>query len=247
MLKVLWWFFGQNSILTRVVLLNHNSMSDKQEQEGELIDTQPESAADGADDTQEGEQTQEDLDLEDSSESKSKVAKGEEQKQKKILAYQGKIDRGEITIESLPKDEQWLAEHLKARPEVKEAGVDEDAIDRALTKREQEKQFLIRKERLESADLPSDKIKKLNEKYKLFREKGLSKLDALEAAEEIAQIDLEDQQVTRKRSAMKLPKPGGKSQTKDYEQLYKDLPYSEAMKVIPEDKLNEILKKSARS
>lgn len=219
-------------------------MSDKQEQEGELIDTQPESAADGADDTQEGEQKQEDLDLGDD-ESQNEIAKGEEQKQKKILAYQGKIDRGEITKDTLPKDEQWLAEHLTFK-KVQEVKIDKDALRQVIAEEKEEELFLSEKQALESADLSSDKIKKLNEKFKHFRNKGLSKLDALEAAKEIAQIDLEEAQVSRRRSAMKLPKPGGKSQTKDYEQIYKELPYSEAMKIIPADKLDEILKRSAR-
>lgn len=242
---------GKIHSLKRVCSLTTISMSDKHEQEGGelLLDTdQPESAADGADDTDndDGEQKQESLDLDDNDKlSKNEVAKGEEQRQKKISTYQARIDRGELTLDQLPPNEKWLAEHLQ--PKKTDAIIDKEAVRSVLQEERAKQAFIDQKEALANADLPSDKIQKLNEKFKLFRAKGLSKLDALEAAKEIAQIDLEELKLAPKRNAMKLPKPGGKSVTKDYEQLYKELPFSEAAKVIPEDALNEILKRSARS
>lgn len=218
-------------------------MSDETKQdESELLTLSPESAADGADDTDNGEQKQESINLEDES-SKNDVAKGEEQKLKQIKAYQSKLDSGELTLDSIPKDAQWVKAHLKA----KSAEPDKAAIEKYLSDRESDIAFKAQKQLLEDANLPSDKIIKFNEKYTYYRSKGLSKLDALTEAKEFAQIDLDEERINVKRERMKLPKAGQKTTAKDYETLYKELPYAEAVKRIPEKELNEILKRNGKA
>jgi|TARA_R100001530_G_scaffold10633_1_gene10455 hypothetical protein len=220
---------------------------DKEQEDGELLQAteSPESAdADANDSTEveasETEQEQEGLDLEDESPNET-PSKAEEQKLKQIKATQKKVDSGAITIDDLPADQKWKAEYLKPKYEV-----DKDAIKKVLQDEKEADRFKELHEGLEDADLSSDKVSLLNAKFKNFRSKGLSKLDALESAMEIAQVDLKGEAIAVKKHKMRVPKPGSKSSAKNYKQLYKDLPFSEAQKVIPAKELDKILAESIR-
>lgn len=223
---------------------------DKEQEDAELLQpADPESADADANDTDDeenvgGEQEQEGLDLEDDSdesESKEAPSKAEEQKLKQIKAYQKKVDSGEITLQDLPDDQKWLSEYLKPKYEL-----DKDAVKKVLQEEKEAERFDSLKSDLEKADLESDKVSTLNAKFKYYRSKGLSKLDALESAMEIAGVDLHEEELKVKKQKMKLPKPGTKGSAKNYRQLYNELPFSEAQKVIPAEELDKILTENAR-
>ncbi|MCK5020807.1 MAG: hypothetical protein KAS32_27545 [Candidatus Peribacteraceae bacterium] len=226
--------------------------SDNPEQEkGELLKdtTNPESAADAADDTQapekpEGEQKQEGLDLADPVKpdpEKETPEKGVEQKLKTVETYQARIDNGEIKLSDIPADQSWVVKHLRTKPEL-----DKEAVRDVLNEERDKVRFHDLKLDLEAADLSTEKITLINEKYKYFRTKQLSKIDALTAAMDIAQVDLQQEAIDVKRSKMTLPKPGGKSYGKNYEQIYADLPFAEAQKLIPAKELDKILRNSMK-
>ena len=223
-------------------------MSDDKEQEDDdlLKSTDiPESADADANDTEEvettsGEQEQEALNLDDNVKEKS-PSKSEDQKLKQIKAWQSKIDSGKVSMEDLPENLGWMTGYLKPKFEV-----DEALLDKVISKKENERKFVSLKNDLENADLSSEMISTLNAKFKSFRDKGLSKLDALESAMEIAQVDLEQEKTKVKREKMKLPKPGAKTASQDYEKLYDTLEFREAQKVIPEQELDRIMRQRAQ-
>ena len=154
-----------------------------------------------------------------------------------VNAWQKKIDNGEVTIEDLPPAQRWMKEHLKPKGEE----VDHKAIARELAKeaiREERElaKFENLKEDVLEADVPRDKKRLLEDKFKLFRGKGLSKLESLELAIEAVDVDLSGNQSLRR--SMRLPKPGVNKQSNDSF----DRPYSEVHKSVPEKKRQEYLK-----
>lgn len=222
---------------------------DTTHEEGELLqDTdQNEAAADAASDTDEteisdGEHEQESLDLDESkdSEKETPVSKSEETKLKQVKAWQKKIDDGKVTMNDMPADVAWLKDYLNPKHEL-----DTDAVRRVLQEEKEADRFNDLHLQLQDSDLPSEKVSKLNEKFKAFRTKGLSKLDAIEAAMEIAGVDLSQQQVNIKRNKMKLPKLSRKADAQDYAKIYEELPFSEAQKLIPSEILDKMMRKTA--
>lgn len=226
-------------------------MSDRKTQdEGDLLqDTeQPDAATDAAIDTDgdqenpNGEQEQEGLDLEDDkSDEEAPSSKGEEQKLKQIRSLQAKVDSGEYTQETLPENLGWAKEFLRFKTKI-----DENAIESILEKKEQAREFARQKELLTKADLSSDQIKKINEKFKHFRARGMSKLDALNEAQEFAGVDLEQIGLKQTKQTMAVPKPGAKATAKDFEKIFREQPFSVAKELIPPDELDRLLISSAQ-
>lgn len=222
-------------------------------EEGELFtDTdQTDDTTPGASDTDEAdyltegseqEQGATELALEDDSEEVSgKSSKAEENKLKQVNAWVKKIETGSADLADLPKNLGWLKNDIEARlevkPDVKEIVRQELAQEKALMK------FEILKENLQDVELSADKKEKLEASFKKLRSKGLDKVDALEAAMEIAGVDFEASAIDSRRRRMALPKPG-KGPAKYTAESLKSAPYSEIMKAIPDrQKRVEFLKK----
>ena len=222
-------------------------MSDNETQdEGDLLlDTdEPDAATDAASDTSEAEETsdseqeQESLDLDDPVEVKT-PKKGEEQKLKQIKTWQKKIDDGKVTVEDLPPNLEWMKEFISIKQET-----DVSAVRKVIEEERNEIKFRDIRDQLEDSGLSAEQTSTLNARYKSFRSKGLSKLDSIQAAMEIAQVDLKQDARTERRKKMKLPKRGGKSNSKDYAHMLETLPFSEAEKLIPAKVLDKMLRES---
>lgn len=228
-------------------------MSDEiKQQEGDLLQgtSEADSIAEAAADTDEtkedpsGEQGLEGISLEDGETEEPKddaPQKGEEQKLKQVKRWQDKIDRGEKSLEDLTKDTAWMKAYLKPKQET-----DKEAIRQVLKEEREEAQAESLKQQLEDAHLPSLKVALINQKYKFFRSKGLSKLDSIEAAKEIAQVDVQVERSEAKMRTMSIPKPSGKSTSQDYRQIYESVPFAQAQKMIPAKQLDEIMRSRAR-
>ena len=158
-----------------------------------------------------------------------------------IKAAQKRIDDGKVTVEQFLKEhpaQGWLKDYLK--PKGQEP--DHKAIAREIAKEAIEEErlnakFSNLKEALEEQGLPKEKKRLLEEKFQAYRKRGLSKLDALETAVEVANIDLSG--VSELKRRMKVPRPSARSGGEtDF-----DRDYAEVHKEVPEAKRQEYLKK----
>jgi len=154
-------------------------------------------------DKESDEQGQDTLDLEETEQDKGKA---EIAKEKLVSDTVKKIKSGDKTLDDIPKDQAWLKQLAEAELGVNES--EDDIIDRKLNEREATKKFDSLKKELNVTDLTADQKSTLKGKYKSLRDKGLSKLDALEMSMEIAGVDLEEAMVDSKRYAARMRTPG---------------------------------------
>lgn len=223
-------------------------MSDDMTHEDDDLDLdidQNDADTDSANDTEEeeesseDEQEQDDLELEDSQD-KIKSSKAEENKRKQVEAWASKIESGKATMDDLPVNLKWLLPDLKDRlgqglekqvdtPDVKEV------VKQAIAEERANARFEAIQNELKQSDLTASQRDTLKTKYSALRERGLSKLDAVELAMEVAQIDLNELSLEGSRRAMRLPRPGTSKKALAGGNL-DDVPYSEVYKNIPEEK-----------
>jgi len=178
------------------------------------IDTATDEAADtAATDTNdqesesESEQERDTLDLGATPKTESKA---EAARNKLVDSAVMKIKNGALTIDSLPKDQQWLKPYVEAKlgTSAKEPELDIDSrVDAALTKKENENRLKSLVGEL-NENLSLAKRKELKEQSDFFRSKGLSPLDALETAMAKLNIDLEEDRIDARRQAARLRTPG---------------------------------------
>lgn len=199
------------------------------------------------DDSAADEQKQDNLNLGDKADDQDKSFKAEEVKRKQVDAWEAKIKSGKVTIDELPANLHWLKPDLEKRigkqQEVKqpsEADI-EALVEKKLTEKTQEKQFSGLVDTLNDLSLEKAKKELLESKYKSLRQRGLSKLDALETAMEIAGVDIEEQANETTRRRMRLPTPGKKLSSGEVD--IDSMDYSEAVKTIPVEKRIEHLRK----
>lgn len=209
------------------------------------IDTTGDEAADtDATDTteqdidSEGEQKPDTLEL--STEQKSKANVVREQQARK---WADKIQSGEKTLSDLPPNMKWLVPDIESllgtKPEnltltVKEVIAQERAF-------EKEKELIA----YVNEALPKSKRLEVKEKRDKFLAKGLSTLDALEAAMESLNLDPAEDRLDARRQAARLRTPGrykaaGKETTPDA--IHKEGGYAEVAKNIPEAQRLEYLR-----
>jgi len=188
----------------------------------------------------ESEQEQDDLDLDD--EEQVKTSKAEENKQKQVAAWKRKIESGDSTIDDLPTNLGWLKGDIEKALEVKKAVAEADikSLLREEIKAEKETiKFQELQDDLNSA-LNADQKVKVSDAYKRLRSKGLSKLDSVEMAMEVAGINLDDMGVDARRSRMAIPSPGRSSSTP---KSMDNMPWGDVVKNFSKEQRQEYLRK----
>jgi len=108
-------------------------------------------------------------------ESKEKPEKpvAEDVRRKSIEAFQKKIDAGEVTIEDLPAAQKWMATKLRPKSDIDLEKLADEAIERKLNERDDEKTFKEQRDLLRDLDLSAKKQAVVTEEYNEFRSLGL--------------------------------------------------------------------------
>ena len=153
------------------------------------------------------EQEQDTLDLKDAPEEKGKA---EIAKEELVNSWTKKVKGEAKTLDDIPEDQAWLKPLVEAKLG-KKAEVDNDAIDKRLDERENARRFDSLKDELKSVGITKDQKSTLEGKYKSLRGKGLSKLDSLEMAMEIAGVSPDEMALDAKRHAARMRTPGNYS------------------------------------
>lgn len=165
-------------------------------------------STDAADDTtnQDGGEQTADLDL---SEGPSKK---DIERAKMVEAFGRKILLGAMTINDLPKDQQWLAKEVEAYVTSARQRVEVERPDPKQIAREVREDFTfdMKAQEIRDADLGAELNKSISEKYKYYREKGFSKLDALTESLEFNKVDLK-----KKAEIPSIRTGGGPSRSKE--------------------------------
>ena len=203
-------------------------------------DATPANDTDESEETFESEQEQDDLDLD---EGQVKASKAEETKQKQVAAWKRKIESGDATIDDLPTNLGWLKGDVEKALEVKKAVAEADikSLLREEIKAEKETiKFQELQDDLNSA-LNADQKVKVSDAYKRLRSKGLSKLDSVEMAMEVAGVNLDEMSVDARRSRMAIPSPGRNKSgaSKDIDSM----PWGEVAQKFSKEKRQEYLRK----
>jgi len=153
----------------------------------------------------EDEQEQDTLELKDVEETPKDKGKAEAARQAE--AWAKKIKSGDKTLDDLPANLQWLKADVEAKLGKKELGLSELVQREIATQRETDR-FENLKDDLEDYGLTKQQKSDLQEKFKNFRGKGLTKLDALETAMETLSINPSEKALEARRQAMRLRTPG---------------------------------------
>ena len=134
------------------------------------------------------------------------IAPGEAERNKMVNAMTLKVMNGDLDLDNLPSKQKWMKTLIEQKLglQKKEAELDQTAdqiIERKLAEKDEARRFdQLKKETL---DLPLAERKLIAEKYKIFRQRGLSQSDALQTAHEAAGVVKEDdRQVLRQRMAI---------------------------------------------
>lgn len=183
----------------------------------------------------ETEQEQEGLKLE----TDKTPTKAEEKKLNIIHSLQEKIDSGELTLDKLPKAQQWAKAYLKQdeEPEVDHKAIAKELAEEAHKEVREEQQFADLFDTLKSMNLTKEQMDTINEKFTLFKSKGLSEFEALALASEIAKIDFTG--LVEKKRRMTIPQP---STNKSGEIDMDSVPFSELKDKVPQEKIDEHLR-----
>ena len=183
----------------------------------------------------ETEQEQEGLDLKEKAPSKA-----EEKKLALIKSTQEKIDKGEITLDQLPKAQSWMKRYLKTPesvPEVDHKAIAKELAKEAFAEERAELQFADLKDTLNTITLSREQRALIQDKYGLFLSKGISKFEALSLASEFAKVDFTG--VTEKKRRMSIPHASTKKTGKEID--YDSVPFSELIGQVPQEKIDEYL------
>lgn len=203
-------------------------MSDEEKQDdGELFDTDlPDTPADDASPTEEGdekpkegdtpksEKSEETLDLEvPKPKEKEKTAKdGKKNRQKQVEVWQDRVESGKVKLEDVPK--KWLREAVEANLEDKGFIENDEAdldvlVERKIAEREELLSFDALKKELNSAELTKDQKSEVEATFKDLVRDGLSKFKALNVAMKVAGLEeIDIANLRAQKARMKLPKSG---------------------------------------
>ena len=151
------------------------------------------------------EQEQDTLDLESKVEKPEEQGKAELAKEKLVNDWTRKVESGSKSLDDIPEDQAWLRPLVEAKSGTKE--LDDDAIDRKLDERENSRRYDSLVSEL-NGSVTKEQKSTLEGKYKTLRDKGLSKLDALELSMEVAGVDLGEMALDAKRYAARMRTPG---------------------------------------
>ena len=213
-----------------------------------FTDIKGDEAADttAADTEQSDEQKQDNLNLDD--EVKPDNQGKENAKEKLIEAMVRKINSGEQSLEDIPADQQWLKPLVKPRLNSKQE-IDVEKLKAEMmadleeknSKREQDRAFKSTKEDLDDY-LNKDQKRDLEERYKIFRSKGLGKLDSLTLSMDVLNIDPRSTVNDAKRQAMRLQTPARGRSSMSSDEVHSELGYGEASKNMTKEQKREYLK-----
>ena len=133
---------------------------------------------------------------------------GADQKEKQIQSFVQAIKDDKKSFDDIP--EKWLKNEVKARlntltTPVERTSVKSEVRQAIIAEREEQRYSALISE-LNVLGLDRAKQDKLQEEYTNFRGLNLSKLNALESAMKIANVDLQQEFIERKRQGMKIPK-----------------------------------------
>lgn len=185
----------------------------------------------------ETEQEQEGLELE----TDKTPTKAEEKKLAMIKKWQKDIDDGKKSIKDLPKAQSWLKSYLKdsdSELEVDHKAIAKELAKEAIKEERAEIQFADLFDTLKAMKLTKAQMVTINEKFKLFKEKGLSQFESLSLASEIASVDFTG--LAEKKRRMSIPQPSTKKPTGEID--IDDTPFSEVVGNVPQEKINEHLR-----
>jgi len=152
------------------------------------------------------EQEQDTLDLEDSSVDTQGKGKAELAKEKLVDDWAKKVKGDVKSLDDIPKDQAWLRPLVEAKLGVKVS--EDDLIDRKLNEREDAKRYQSTVEELKSMELTSEQKSKIESKYKLYRSKNMTQLEALSEAMEFAGVDPVEAALDARRHAARMRVPG---------------------------------------
>jgi len=214
-------------------------------EEDEVADTEA-TDTDEQETDSEDEQGQDTLELDSEVETpKNQKGKAELAKEKLVNDWTKKIKGESKTLDDIPKDQSWLRPLIEAKLGKETEG---DIIDRKLDERENTRRFDSLKGELNSMRLTREQKSTLEGKYKTLKAKGLSKLDSLEMAMEIAGVNPTEMALDAKRYAARLRTGGNyKKGETDAGSIHDTEGYAAVKDRIPDaDKRFEYLKKLAK-
>ena len=193
------------------------------------------------------EQEQDTLELGDEPEEKPVKGKAETAKAKLVSDWAKNV-KGELkSLDDIPADQAWLIPLVEAELG-KTTESQDDVIERKLNEREANRRFDSMKGELNSLDITKEQKSTLEGKYKTLRGKGLSKLESLELAMEIAGVDPEEMSLDAKRYAARMRTPGSyKKGETDPIEMEKVAGFGAVVKSLPKDKVWEGMKASLRN
>lgn len=231
-----------------------SEITEQEDSEQIFATEEPESDTDTADatteveDAEEGEQKAKELELKEPEVEKpkakeSKQPKGKEQKKKQISTWVQAIKDDKKSFEDIP--EQWLKDEVKAQLNVSTTHVDKveikEEVREAILEERAEQKYKAQVAELNSLGLSKAQQETLQDEFTNFRGLKLSRLESLESAMKIAQVDIEKEYIERKRQGMKLPKATyNKSNAGEVDN---EVTWSENMENVSEDKRREYLEK----
>ena len=149
-----------------------------------------------------------DLDLTEDPE-ETKEDRREREKANMVASYASKILLGGLKIEDIPKDSTWLIPEIEAY--IKNARAKEEGKTKEQSTEEVRETVLfeLKVKEIKEAELTSEENKAISERFKYYRGKGFSKLDALHEALEFNRVEL------RKTTIPKIQPGGGQSNTRE--------------------------------
>jgi hypothetical protein len=147
------------------------------------------------------------------------------------------------SLDDIPKDQAWLKTLVEAKLGVEKLS-DDERLDRKLDERENAKKFESLKHELNSMDITAEQRSTLEGKYKSLRAKGLSKMDSIELAMEVAGVSPDESALDARRYAARMRTPGNYVKGKaDPATLESAEGFGAVSKKVPQDTAWEYLKK----
>ncbi len=186
---------------------------DRNQTDSDLFDTEGSESSTDAASTTDIENEELDLGEESANETLSKtkpITPGEVQRKKMVDAMTLKVTEGEVDLDNLPAKQKWMKPLIEQqlglqKKEVEFSQSADQIIEKKLAEKEEAKRFKNLVEFTKTLPLGERKI--IAEKFKTFRERGLSQSDALETAHEVVGSSKEDDSmILQKRMA--IPETG---------------------------------------
>lgn len=183
-----------------------------------------------SDDSSEDEENKGQLSLDE-----DKEAERERKKAEQVSAFFKKIVSGKMSIDDLPKHQQWLRPMIEERlvdqaeKEKVSKELDLDALLEAkLAEKEDERDFINLKASVGSMKLSERQVAEIEAEFRELRTLGVSKTKALQKAMQLAGVKNENPRYQN----MAIPQAGGAVSTNDSDDWRKNLSREERIKKL---------------